>query len=189
MTLLGVFLLGIGLAIDACCVCTVSGFIYKPSIASSLKIALPFAIFQGVMPLIGYFGIGLLPDELFQYNHIIAFILLVFVGIKMLLDGVQFQKCSITQEKRSTTGLTFSVLFMQGISTSIDALSVGVTLGAEPLSFMLFSACIIAFIAFAMCFTSVRIGKTIGTKFNCKAEIFGGIVLILLGISLLLGGV
>ncbi len=189
MTIFGVVLLGIGLAIDACCVCTVSGFIYKPNIRTSLQIALPFAIFQGIMPLIGYFGIGLLPDELFQYNHIIAFVLLAFVGLKMLIDGIRFQQCAATQEKRSTTGITFSVMFMQGVSTSIDALSVGVTLGNESLSFMLRSVCIIALITFIMCFAAVRLGEKIGTKFNCKAEIFGGIILILLGISLLFGGI
>ncbi len=187
MSLIGIVLLSIGLAIDACCVCTTSGLIYRPTIAKSFEIALPFAIFQGVMPLIGYFGIGLLPDTLFRYNHIIAFVLLCLVGIKMLADAL---KPKDGEEAQAVDGkrLTIKIILVQAVSTSIDALTVGVTLGGQPIEFILMAVCLISAITLAMCFGAVILGEKIGTKLNSKAEILGGIVLVLIAFSLLLGG-
>ncbi len=188
MSFIEVFLLGVGLAVDASCVCTTNGLVYRPNIIKSLEIALPFAIFQGIMPLIGYFGIGLLPDSLFQYNHIIAFLLLGFVGINMLLSGFRSTNSNDECNENPIKSLTFKIMLVQGISTSIDALSVGVTLGNEPLNYVISSVIIIACITFMMCFASVRIGEKLGTKLNNKAEILGGIVLVLIGVRLLIGG-
>ncbi len=187
MSIFGVVLLGVGLAVDACCVCTTNGLVYRPSLCRSLYIALPFAIFQGIMPLIGYFGIGFLPDGLFQYNHIIAFILLTLVGVKMLYDGIN--KTEGEEYHENIKGLTVKMMLIQGVSTSIDALSVGVTLGGVDLEFMLLSAGLISLITFFMCFAAVRVGERIGTRLNNKAEIIGGVVLILIGVRLLLGGI
>ncbi len=190
MTMFEVALLGVGLAVDASCVCTTNGLVYRPNIIKSLEIALPFAIFQGIMPLIGYFGIGLLPDELFQYNHIIAFLLLLFVGAKMILDGLrttQFDELC-PEGKSKVKNLTFKIMMVQGVSTSIDALSVGVTLGNESLDFVLVSVLIVAIITFALCFGAVRLGEKIGTRLNNKAEIIGGIVLVIIGVRLLVTG-
>ncbi len=186
MTIIEVVLLGVGLAIDASCVCTTSGLIYKPRVLKSLKIALPFAIFQGVMPLIGYFGIGLLPDKLFSYNHIIAFVLLSAIGIKMLIDAIK--DCGCEEKVRKNAGLTFKIMMIQAFSTSIDALSVGVTLGNQTVSFMLASVGIIAVVTFLVCFVAVVVGKNIGTRLNSRAEIFGGIVLVIIGVRLLIDG-
>ncbi len=188
MTIIEILLLGIGLAVDATCVCTTNGLVYRPNMIKSLEIALPFAIFQGVMPLIGYFGIGLLPDALFRYNHIIAFVLLAIIGIKMFLDGMSHHDSQEVFACESGKSLTFQLMMIQGISTSIDALSVGVTLGNQLLNFVLFSAVTIAIITFFMCFAGVRLGERVGTKLNNKAEIIGGIVLLLIGIRLLLIG-
>ncbi len=195
MTFFEVALLGIGLAVDASCVCTTNGLVYRPNLLKSLEIALPFAVFQGVMPLIGYFGIGLLPDELFRFNHVIAFILLLFVGAKMILDGVrttQFDELcpegNFREGKEKTKSLTFKIMMVQGVSTSIDALSVGVTLGNENLGFMLVAVLIVAVITFFMCFGAVRLGERIGTRLNNKAEVIGGIVLVIIGIRLLIAG-
>ncbi len=187
MTIFEVALLGVGLAVDASCVCTTNGLVYRPNIFKSLEIALPFAVFQGVMPLIGYFGIGLLPHELFQYNHVIAFLLLLFVGSKMLLDAIRTNQFDELCPKGTTSkkNLTFKIMMVQGFSTSIDALSVGVTLGNEGLDFVLVSVLIVATITFAMCFGAVRLGEKIGTRLNNKAEIIGGAVLIAVGVRLL----
>ncbi len=205
MTMLAVALLGVGLAVDASCVCTTNGLVYRPNMLKSAEIALPFAVFQGVMPLIGYFGIGLLPDELFRFNHVIAFILLLFVGAKMFIDGIrttQFDELcpkgnpredaspggKSSLEHAKAKKLTFKVIMIQGVSTSIDALSVGVTLGNESLNFVLISVFIVATITFFMCFGAVRLGERIGIKLNNKAEIIGGIVLVLIGVRLLVAG-
>ncbi len=190
MTMFEVALLGVGLAVDASCVCTTNGLVYRPNMLKSFEIALPFALFQGVMPLIGYFGIGLLPDVLFRFNHIIAFILLLFVGAKMFLDGIrttQFDELCHEDTKKTKT-LTFKIMLVQGISTSIDALSVGVTLGNESFDFVLVSVIIVALITFFMCFGAVRLGERIGTRLNNKAEIIGGIVLAAIGVRLLITG-
>ncbi len=186
MTIIEVVLLGIGLAIDASCVCTVSGLLYRPRLLKSVKIVLPFAIFQGIMPLIGYFGIGLLPDSVFRYNHIIAFVLLFAIGTKMIIDSVKGRGCE--DSLKNKLELTHKIVVLQALSTSIDALSIGVTLGRHSMFFMLKSSVIIAVITFIICFIAVVVGKNIGTKLNSKAEVFGGIVLALVGLRLLING-
>ncbi|OON91614.1 MAG: hypothetical protein ATN34_04080 [Epulopiscium sp. Nele67-Bin002] len=182
MTLLEICAIGIGLAVDASCVCTTNGFIYKPNIKTTIAIVLPFCILQGIMPLIGYFGVK--PISIFSYNHIIALVLLCGIGFKMLVDGFTHRD----DDKINHSTLTFNILIVQAISTSIDALSVGVTLSGQSYLFMFTAVTIIAIITFVMCFIAVQIGIKIGTKLNSKAEIFGGIVLILLGIKLFLDG-
>ncbi len=188
MTLFEIILLSIGLAVDAGCVCTGNGLVYRPSTIKSLEIALPFAIFQGIMPLIGYFGVGLLPDDLFRYNHIIAFILLCLIGVKMLADGIKTQTIKTDCPEKSPKQLTVKIMFIQALSTSIDALSVGVTLGSQSIYAMLIAVTLIAAITFVICFGAVILGKKIGTKLNSKAEVFGGIVLVFIAIKLLIDG-
>ncbi len=188
MSIIEIVILSIGLGVDASCVCTASGLIYKPKLSKALIIAIPFAVLQWGMPLLGYFGINLLPEALFKYNHIAAFILLAIVGTKMLVDGIKSGDCSGEGMDGDARELTFKILMIQGISTSIDALSVGVTLIHESIGFMMMAAVIIGVITYGMCIGALYIGKSIGTKFNCKAEIVGGIVLILLGIKLLVDG-
>ncbi len=187
MTIISIILLSIGLAVDAGCVCTSNGLIYKPSTIKSAEIALPFAIFQGIMPLVGYFGIGVFPDELFRYNHIIAFLLLCLVGMKMLVDGIKSPITECTQEVPKQ--FTIKIMITQAVSTSIDALTVGITLGNQTIPFMLKAVVIIAMITFGMCFAAVIIGKKIGTKLNNKAEIIGGVVLLLIAVKLLIDGI
>ncbi len=191
MSFIPVFLLGIGLAIDASCVCTCNGLVYRPNWPTTLRIALPFALFQGIMPLIGYFGIGLLPSAIFAYQPFIALILLCAVGIKMIVDAIQHirhkERCPENTEETPRT-LTIKIMFVQALSTSIDALSVGASYASEAFSFMLFAVCLIASITFFMCILAVRVGIQIGTRLNNKAEVFGGFVLILLGIYLFMEG-
>ncbi len=183
MTTFGVILLGVGLAVDASCVCATNGLVYRPSHIKSLVIALPFAIFQGIMPIIGYFCVGFLPYNILRHNHIIAFVLLFLVGAKMLFEGVSSTKDEKKHE--NTAYLSIKTMLIQGISTSIDALSVGVTLGGMGGEFLFYSVVLISFITFVMCFTAVRIGEKIGTRLNNKAEVIGGVVLIIIGIRML----
>ncbi len=185
MSILEIIFLSIGLAVDASCLCTVIGLVHKPTVAHSIRLALPFSILQGVMPLIGYFGIRLLPSFLFTYDYWIAFILLELLGIKMIHDILT------RSDDASTTPLCCigaSALLMQSISTSIDALAVGVTFLGMSLVATLLAAGIIATITFILCFAAIRIGQAFGTRFNTKAEIIGAIVLVLLGFQFLLNG-
>lgn len=189
MTFLDIFFIGIGLAIDASCVCTSNGLVYKPSILSSIKLALVYAVFQGIMPLIGYFGIGLFSLKLFEYNHIVALVLLSVLGVKMIYESLgDSQGCVDIGESNKGATLTTSMLLMQGVATSIDALSVGITFNNYNVEFVLYAVVLIAVITMVMCFISVRIGIHIGTMLNNKASLVGGLVLIFLGIKIFLVG-
>ncbi len=202
MSIFDVIVLSIGLAVDAACVCAGNGFTYRPKLRLTVINALLFGVFQGVMPLIGYFGVGFLSESLLSFNHIIAFVLLLAIGIKMLVDA---RKCNasisstqsilnsssskIDNRNNPKQNLTAKILIIQAISTSIDALSVGLSSTNQNLDFMLLAVTIIAIITAVICFVAVKIGVKIGTKLNCKAEFFGGFVLILLGFKILIEGI
>ncbi|MFI3237579.1 MAG: manganese efflux pump [Lachnospiraceae bacterium] len=186
MTFWDIFLIGIGLAVDASCVCTSNGLTYKPSIRDTIKYALVFAVFQGIMPLLGYLLIGLFSVKIFEYNQLIALILLAAVGLKMIYE-------SFGENQETGVGiigkkLTASILFIQGVTTSIDALSVGITFNNYSMHFVLYAVTLIAIITFVMCVAAVRIGIKIGTRLNNKAEMVGGLVLVLLGIKIFVVG-
>lgn len=187
LILFEIMLLAIGLAVDASCLCTIIGLVNKPSMSRTLSLALPFSVFQGIMPTIGYFSVGFLPSFLFEYDHWIAFALLEVLGVKMIYD-VLTEKEEDEDDTTAIATITAGSLFVQGFSTSIDALAVGVTLHGYSISDMLISVSIVALITYVMCFGAIRIGRAFGTRFNGKAEIIGGIVLVLLGFQLLLKG-
>lgn len=199
MTLLDIVFVGIGLAVDASCVSACNGLAYKSRLLDTIKIALVFAVFQVVMPLLGYLGVGLFSFKLLDYNHFMALILLSLLGVKMIYESLKedddlqknmLQGRSVTQqgviEPNVECGkkLSINILIAQGITTSIDALSVGITFNNFDAKFVLYAVAIIGIITFIMCAISVRIGREIGTKLNTKAELIGGLVLILIGIKL-----
>lgn len=186
MSVIELILLSIGLAVDASCLCTIMGLVHQPSIKNTLKIALPFSILQGLMPMLGYFGVGLLPAFLFEHDHWIAFGLLAILGGKMIYDALT--ESEDDDNTSAVTGITAGLLFTQGVSTSIDALAVGVTLHDVPLLTMLGSVTIVAVITYVMCVGAVRLGRAFGARFNGKAEMIGGIVLILVGLNILWHG-
>lgn len=191
MTFVDIVFIGIGLSLDACCVCTSNGLVYRPNSKDAIKYGLVFAVFQGAMPLLGYWGVGKLNVKIFEYNSLIALILLSIVGGKMIYEALGENKENgeslPDDDKRAVSrSIAWSVLMIQGISTSIDALSVGITFYKYTVEFVLCSALLIATITWMMCFVALRIGIKIGTKLNSKAELVGGVVLILLGIKIFL---
>lgn len=211
--------LGIGLAMDACAVSMANGFAEpKMKLRKVILIALMFGIFQGVMPLIGYFIGYTIIGYIEKYIPWIALLLLGFLGGKMLFDAVKdhekdkesCKNCSdesLSSEKENiedksqsdnnkennnqanTQDLTFKGLFLQAIATSIDALSVGITIADYTILKAIICASIVAVVTFGISFGSVFLGKKFGTKFGRKAEIFGGIVLILIGIEIFITGI
>ncbi len=186
MSFLEVTLLGAGLATDASCVSTSNGLAYRPKISGIIKIATTFALFQFIMPVIGFLGASLLPSAIYQYNHIIAFILLCFIGGKMLLEVYNESKEKVCPDKQDKQNVfTTKLLITQGIATSIDALSVGFAFSGMTFADVINASLLIAVVTFAMCFVFVNIGIYIGDKVNAKAELIGGIVLIGLGIKML----
>lgn len=186
-------LLGVGLAMDAFSVSLANG-LNEPKMRLRKVIAISgiFAFFQAMMPLIGWIAIsGFL--ELFKsfqgYIPWISFILLCFIGGKMIFDSIRGD----SEDGEDTKKLTIGVLFVQAIATSIDALTAGINLAKDyALSqylYVILSVSIIAALTFGICFSGVKIGQKVGTKFSNKAGILGGSVLIFLGLKIFIADI
>ena len=181
-------LLGVGLAMDAFTVSLANG-LNEPKMRANRMclIAGIFAVFQGLMPLIGWFCVREVLQYFSAFSKLIpwiALILLGFIGTKMLIEGIKSKSDDYTVEK-----LGFAALIVQGIATSIDALSVGFTIADYSLLSALTSAVIIAVVTFILCFIGLVLGKRFGTKFAGKATIFGGIILVGIGIEIFITGI
>ena len=179
-------LFGIGLAMDAFSVSIANG-LNEPEmpVSRGLVIAGTFAVFQTVMPLLGWFCIHSI-EEAFQafqpFIPWIALALLVYIGVKMILEGIR-------PKEEGETSLKGGALFIQGIATSIDALSVGFAIAEYPPALALIESVIIGAVTFGICLAGVRLGGKIGTKLSGKAPILGGIILIGIGIEIFVTGV
>lgn len=176
-------LLGIGLAMDAFSVSLANGLNEpKMKLKKVLTIAGIFAFFQAAMPMIGWFCVQTAKQflsEFEKYIPFIALVLLAFIGGKMLVEGIR-NKC-----ESECTGVTFGTLIVQGIATSIDALSVGFTISEYGgVLEAVVCAGVIAVLTFGICTGGVFIGKKFGTKLSNCAQIFGGSILILIGIEI-----
>ena len=183
-------LLGVGLAMDAFSVSLANG-LNEPSMKKKklLGIAGVFAVFQGMMPMIGWICVHTILQYFKAFEVLIpwiALILLAFIGGKMLLEGVQNKG---EEDECGSNGVGFVALIVQGIATSIDALSVGFTIAEYELLQAFVSAIIIAVITFFICVGGLVIGKKFGTKLSNKASIFGGLILIIIGIEIFLTGI
>ncbi len=183
-------LLGVGLAMDAFSVSLANG-LNEPCMKKKklLGIAGVFAIFQGMMPMIGWICVHTILQYFKAFEVLIpwiALILLAFIGGKMLLEGIKNKE---EEDECGSNGVGFVALIVQGIATSIDALSVGFTIAEYELLQAIVSALIIAVITFFICVGGLIIGKKFGTKLSNKASIFGGLILILIGIEIFLTGI
>lgn len=182
-------LLGVGLAMDAFSVSLANG-LNEPNMKRNRMglIAGTFAVFQAAMPLIGWFCVHTIAQKFSSFEKFIpwiALILLLYIGIKMIMEGVKNEDDGET----STDKLTLSALMVQGIATSIDALSVGFTIAEYMFLMALICALIIAAVTFVICITGLKIGKKVGTKLAGKANILGGVILVLIGIEIFVKGV
>ena len=180
-------LLGVGLAMDAFSVSIANGLNEpKMKASKSLSIAGVFAFFQALMPLIGWTCV----HTIIKYFKIfekfipwIALILLAFIGIKMIVEAVK------NKDKEGAAGiLTVRLLIVQGIATSIDALSTGFAIAEYGILEALLCAGIISVVTFAICMIGIFIGKKVGDRFSTKAQIFGGIILIGIGLEIFISG-
>ncbi len=178
MSIIEIILIGIGLSMDAVCVSMSDGMYYKVKLKHALCIGLAFGVFQGVMPLIGYYAGSLFSKQISAYDHWIALILLSIIGGKMIFDAIKGFENGMCIIK-----LTFKILLIQSIATSIDALAVGVSFAAMNVNIYL-SAGVIALTTFILSVIAVYVGKKIGTKLNQKAGIFGGTILVLIGMKI-----
>ncbi len=181
-------LLGVGLAMDAFSVSLANG-LNDPAMKKKrmCTVAGVFAFFQAFMPMTGWLCVHtmLCYFEKFQaFIPWIALILLAFIGGKMLVEGIRGEEEEVKKEK-----LTAWVLFIQGIATSIDALSVGFTIAEYNFGQALLASGIIAFVTFIICMAGLVIGKKFGTKLANKASVLGGVILIGIGIEIFITGV
>lgn len=179
--------LGVALAMDAFSVSMANG-LNEPGMKKKkmCTIALTFALFQIVMPLIGWACFTFLTnifDVLKGLVPLIALILLLIIGGKMLIDGIKNK-----EEETEAAAVGFKALIVQGIATSIDALSVGTTIAGADYVHALVVALIIGVLTFGICIGGVVIGKKLGTKLSNKATILGGVILIIIGIKIFIEG-
>jgi len=178
-------LFGIGLAMDAFSVSLANG-LQEPdiSVSRSLTIAGTFAAFQTLMPMLGWFCVHSVAEAFRAFQRFIPWIalaLLAVIGVKMILEGLRHE-----EEKRSLKG---GALFVQGVATSIDALSVGFTIAEYNPALAAAESLIIGAVTFGICLAGVRLGGKIGTKLSGKAPVIGGIILILIGVEIFVTGV
>ena len=181
-------LLGVGLAMDAFSVSMANG-LNEPCMRGRRMavIAGVFAGFQFIMPMIGWFCVHTIAQLFHAFEKFIpwiALILLLYIGGKMLMDGIHPQ-----DEECGASRVGFVGLMIQGIATSIDALSVGFTIVDYDLLMAFVCSLIIAAVTFVICVAGCRIGKTFGTRLAGKSQILGGCILILIGLEIFIRGV
>ncbi len=150
----------------------------KFNVRSALIVGVWFGVFQALMPLIGYLLGGLVASYIEAVDHWIAFILLAFIGGKMIYEAIR-------GEEEHDASVSFKVMLPLAIGTSIDAMAAGITLAFESVNIFIAIA-IIGVTTFAFSAIGVKIGNIFGAKFKNKAEIFGGAVLIILGAKILI---
>ena len=176
-------LLGIGLAMDAFSVSLANG-LNEPNMKGRKMcgVAGMFAFFQALMPLLGWVCVHTVVQMFRSFEALIpwiALILLGFIGGKMLWEGIHDGG-----DESEAAGVGFGALVVQGIATSIDALSVGFTIADYDLVSAVLSAAIIAAVTFVICMGGLVIGRKAGTKLAGKAGILGGVILIFIGIEI-----
>lgn len=180
--------LGVGLAMDAFSVSMANGLKEPKMKAGRMSfIAGIYAFFQFAMPMIGWLCVHTVAQYFEAFNKFIpwiALILLLFIGGKMLIEGIRGE----SEDDSSDNKLSFGVLLVQGIATSIDALSVGFTISDYGWLMALIATLIIAAVTFIICIAGLIIGKKVGDKLNNKAAILGGIILIGIGIEIWVKG-
>ena len=188
--ILNSIMLGVGLAMDAFSVSLANGLNEpKMSKARVTLIAGTFAGFQFIMPVIGWFCVHYLAEKFEAFQKFIpwiALVLLLYIGGKMVLEGVRDMRANDAGGEAavaSAHNLSLATLAMQGIATSIDALSVGFTIANYNAFAAFLSSIIIGVVTFAICVAGLILGKKFGTKLAGKASIFGGIILIIIGIK------
>lgn len=180
-------LLGVGLAMDAFSVSLANG-LHEPQMSRKKMsgVAGVFGFFQALMPMIGWICVHTIVQYFQAFEKFIPWIalfLLLYIGGSMLLEGIKGGE----EEEEQHVGK--SALLVQGIATSIDALSVGFTISDYGFMMALVCAVIIAVVTFIICMGGLKIGKTLGTKLAGKAAILGGAILIFIGVEIFITGI
>ncbi len=181
MTTLELFIIAAGLSMDAFAVAICKGLsVSKLKFRHMVTVGLYFGAFQGLMPLAGYFLGRQFERYITKFDHWIAFILLSLIGANMIREAVtgEAEACSASFGPRA--------MLPMAVATSIDALAVGVTFGFMPDVNIVPAVIFIGVITFALSAAGVKIGNVFGAKYKAKAELAGGIILIIMGLKILL---
>lgn len=185
-------LLGVGLAMDAFSVSLANGLAdHTMKRRRMLLIAVTFAAFQALMPFIGWLCVHTLAEQFEVFSKFIpwiALVLLSFIGGKMLFEGVCACRAGMCDDESVVAKFSITALLVQGIATSIDALSVGFTIAEYNLGQALLAVALIAAVTFGICLGGVLIGKKFGAGLSGKATILGGAILVVIGIYIFMKG-
>lgn len=174
------FILAVGLSMDAFAVSVCKGLSLGKIKAKHMCLAgIWFGGFQALMPLVGYFLGSFFADVITKYSHWIAFALLAFLGAKMIKESFESEELD--------DNMGWKTMLVLAVATSIDASAVGVTFAFLDVN-VLFAVIVIGVTTFAFSAAGVKIGSVFGEKYKSKAEIAGGIILILIGLKILLDG-
>lgn len=187
MFFVNAILLGVGLAMDAFSVSLANGLRAPHMGAGKMcTIAGTFGAFQAAMPLLGWVCVHTIVQYFRAFEKCIPFIalaLLLFIGSKMLIEGIR------GGETEEAEAVSFGGLLVQGIATSIDALSVGFTIAEYDFWHALTAALLISVVTFGICIGGLFLGKRFGMRFSGKATMLGGVILILIGLEIFLTGI
>ena len=184
MGIADLLLVAVGLSMDAFAVSIANGLSKKNvNIKWAFLIGLCFGLFQGIMPVIGFALGSAFTKYITSFDHIIALVLLSYIGGKMLYDCIKERKNKDDGEPACNSELTIGELLVQGVATSIDALAVGVSFAALDVNIVT-SAAFICGVTFLFGCVGVCIGKRFGDKLSDKAQIVGGLILIAIGVKI-----
>lgn len=180
-------LLGVGLSMDAFSVSLANG-LNEPCMKKRRMCTISgmYAFFQALMPMTGWVCVHTVVEYFTAFGKFIpwiALVLLSYIGGKMIYESFR-----PSEDEAKCSAVTLSVLLIQGVATSIDALSVGFTIADYRFSAALVCSLIIAAVTFVLCFTGLLIGRKAGTKLSGHAEVIGGIILIAIGIEIFIKG-
>ena len=177
------FLLALGLSMDACAVSICKGLsMKKATLKAGATCGLWFGGFQALMPLIGFYLGTMFAEAIQAFDHWIAFGLLAIIGANMLKEA--FCKCSDCEDHDAD--LSPKTMFVMAIATSIDAMAVGISLAMAGNVNIFTAVLLIGVVTFIMSAIGVKVGNVFGSRFEKKAQLAGGVILILLGLKILL---
>ena len=182
MGIIELFILAVGLSMDAFAVSVCKGLAMKKAPAKAFVLCRAwFGGFQALMPLIGFFLGTLFIDAISAIDHWIAFALLALIGVNMLREAL-----GKDEGEQTDADLSVRTMFVMAVATSIDALAVGISLAMAGVGNIYLAVLLIGATTFVLSAVGVKVGSVFGSKYEKKAEIVGGVILILLGVKILL---
>ena len=180
MSLIELFLIAVGLSMDAFAVSVCKGLAMpKCTFKKAAIVGLWFGGFQALMPAIGYVLGAQFQETIASIDHWIAFVLLALIGGNMIHEALD------NDEEEADASLDVKTMFLLAVATSIDALAIGITFAFLKVN-IIPAVCFIGIVTFIISFAGVKIGNVFGARYRNKAEIVGGVILILLGLKILL---